>query len=144
VRIYDDMGVIMATWFSDPRFLDASGHPLPLSELRGSKSIARLVRAAGAQVGASAAIELMRQSPSIRFNGDGTVFALRRVFVLPKFGVPRAAFIVERYLDTIQQNASGRKKKTIMLLERSCHVSEVDLATIAPIVQNIHSLYGFH
>jgi hypothetical protein len=139
VRIYDDMGVIMATWFSDPKFLDASGHPLPLSEIRGPKSISHLIRASGAQVEVSVAIELMRQSPSIRFSSDGTVFALRRVFVLPKLEVPRAAFVVERYLDTIQQNASGRKKKTILLLERSCQVSAVDLATIAPILRDIHS-----
>jgi hypothetical protein len=139
VRTYDDMGVIMATWFSDPKFLDASGHPLPLSKVRGSKSIAHLIRASGAEVETSVAVELMRQSPSIRFGSDGTLFALRRVFVLPKFEVPRAAFVVERYLDTLQQNATGRKKKTTLLLERGCHVSEVDLATIAPILRDIHS-----
>jgi hypothetical protein len=139
VRTYDDMGVIMATWFSNPKFLDTSGHPLPLSKGRGSKSIAHLIRVSGARVEIPVAMNLKRQSPSIKLSSDGTLFALRRVFVIPKFEVPRAAFVVERYLDTLLQNASGRKRETTLLLERSCHVSEVDLATIAPILRDIDS-----
>ena len=139
VRTYDDMGVIMATWFSNPKFLNAAGYPIPLSRGKGSNSIAQLIRVSGAGVDASVAMELMRESPSIKFSSDGTLFALRRVFVLPKFEVPRAAFVVERYLDTLQKNASSRKKAATLLTERSCHVSEVDLATIAPILRDIDS-----
>ncbi|HEY3656737.1 MAG TPA: hypothetical protein VGL34_17345 [Steroidobacteraceae bacterium] len=139
VRTYDDMGVIMATWFSNPKFLNAAGYPLPLSQGTGSHSIAQLIRVSGARIERSVAMELMRQSPSIKFSSDGTLSALRRVFVFPKFEVPRAAFVVERYLDTLQQNASARKKGTTLLLERSCHVPEVDLATIAPILRDIDS-----
>jgi hypothetical protein len=135
VRTYDDMGVIMATWFSDPKFLDPLGNPLPLSQGKGSNTITQLIRCSGARVKASVAVELMRQSPSIKINKDGTVFALRRVFVLPKFEVPRAAFVVERYLDTLQKNELGRKRQTPLLLERSCYVSEVDLTTIAPMLR---------
>lgn len=137
VRTYDDMGVIMATWFSDPRFLDRLGNPLPLSQGKGSNSIAQLIRTSGAQVRASVAVELMRQSPSIKIARDGTVLALRRVFVLPIFDVPRAAFVVERYLDTLQRNVSARKRQAPLLLERSCYVSEADLTTLAPMLRAI-------
>jgi hypothetical protein len=137
VRTYDDMGVIMATWFSDSKFLDRLGNPLPLSQGKGSNTIAQLIRTSGARVKTSVAVELMRQSPSIKIDRDGIVFALRRVFVLPKFEVPRAAFVVERYLDTLQKNVLGRKRQTPLLLERSCYVSEVDLTTIAPMLRDI-------
>jgi hypothetical protein len=137
LRAYEDMGVIMATWFSDPRFLDASGQPLSLSKGKGPNSIAHLINVSRTQVELSVALKLMTQSPSIKFNSNGTVAALRRVFVLPELELPRAAFVVERYLDTLQRNASARKKKTTLLLERSCHASEVDLATISPMLRDI-------
>jgi len=137
VRTYDDIGVIMATWFSDPKFLDQLGNPVPLSQERGPNTVAKLIRASGARVRSSVAVELMRQSPSIKIDRDGRIFALRRVFVLPGFEVPRAAFVVERYLETVQRNDLGRERETPPLLERSCYVSKVDLATIAPMLRNI-------
>ena len=139
VHAYEHMGVIMGTWFSDPKFLDASGSPIPLTQTRGPKSLGALIRASGTEINSAVAFELMRQSPSIKFSSDGTVSALKRVFVLPKLDVPRAAFVIERYLSTLQQNAAGRKTASTLLLERSCHVSEVDLTTIAPILRDIES-----
>jgi hypothetical protein len=139
VRTYDDMGVIMATWFSDPRFLNGFGYPRPLSQGRGPLSISHLIRVSGASIKASVALELMRQSPSIRFDEKGTISANRRVFVLPKFEVPRAAFVVERFLDTLQRNVQSRKTRSPLLLERTCYVSQVDLRTIAPIIRDIDS-----
>lgn len=161
VRTYDDIGVIMATWFSDPVFLDAAGRPRPLSLGKGMEtgsgsgkdggkgkrnfkanetlSVASLIRASGARVKPAVALDLMRQSPSVKFSGDGMVYAMRRVFVLPKFEVPRAAFVVERYLDTLQQNVLARRTQTPLLLERSCYVSNADLTTIAPMLRDIDS-----
>jgi hypothetical protein len=135
----EDMGVVMGTWFSHPKFLDASGHPIPLNAVKGLSSIAHLVRASGARVQVSIALELMRRSRSVKVSSDGKLIALRRAFVLPKLEVLRAAFVVERYLDTLQQIALGRKKETPLILERSCHVSEVDLARIIPILRDIES-----
>jgi hypothetical protein len=138
LRAYEGMGVIMATWFSDPKFLDTSGHPLLLNKGKGPKSIAHLIHVSRAEVKARVALKLMKQSPSIKFNSNGTMVALRRVFVLPELEMLRAAFVIERYLDTLQRNnASARKKETTFLLERSCHASEVDLTTVAPILRDI-------
>lgn len=137
LRAYEDMGILMSTWYSDPRFLDASGNPRPLSRGKGLHSIAHLVRVSRARVQASVALGLMRASPSVEFRNDGSLVALKRVFVLPNLDVPRAAFVIERYLNTLQRNASGRKKEKALLLERSCHVSEVDLAEIAPVLRDI-------
>src|SRR5580700_718444 len=39
VRAYEDMGIVMSTWFSLPRFLDKECHPLPLTTFRGRQSI---------------------------------------------------------------------------------------------------------
>jgi hypothetical protein len=135
----EDMGLIMGTWFSHPKFLDQSGNPMPLNAGKGPNSIAHLVRASRARVQVSIALELMRRSRSVKIGSDGKLIALRRAFVLPKLEVLRAAFVVERYLDTLQQIALGRKKETALILERSCHVSEVDLAKIIPILRDIES-----
>ena len=135
----EDMGLIMGTWFSHPKFLDAFGHPLPLTAGKGAHSIAHLVRVSGAQIQATVAIQFMRQSPCIKFTGDGQLVALKRVFVLPKLEVPRAAFVVERFLGTVLQIASDRKKTAPLLMERSCHVSEVDLAKAIPMLRDLES-----
>jgi hypothetical protein len=135
---YEEMGIMMATWFSDPKFLDAAGNPIPLSKGRGSNSLTHLIRASRAKIQPVLALELMSRSPSIKFESEGKLAALRRVFVLPELEVPRAAFVVERYLDTLQRNAASRKRKHVpLLLERSCHVSEVDLSVVGPLLRDI-------
>jgi hypothetical protein len=133
----EDMGLIIGTWFSHPKFLDSSGNPLPLSVGSGPKSISQLVRVSGVQIQASAAVQLMRQSRSVKLTDDGNLLALRRAFVLPKLEVIRAAFVIERYLDTLTDIASGQKKVLPFLLERSCHVSKVDLAKAIPLLRDI-------
>lgn len=138
MRIYEDMGVLMAIWFSQPKFLDRYGSPLPLTIAAGPHSVANLVRASRVRISLTLVLELMKESPSIRLNGDGTLSALRRVFVLSALKVPRAAFVVDRYLDTLRRNSSRRKKgETTLLVERSCHVSGVDLKSISPILRDI-------
>lgn len=136
----EHMGRIMGTWFSHPKFLDGSGRPLPLTAGKGANSIAHLVRVSGAKIQYTAAIQFMRQSPCTKFTSDGHLIALKRVFVLPKLEVARAAFVVERYLETVLQIASDRKKETPpFLMERSCHVSEVDLAKAIPMLRDLES-----
>jgi hypothetical protein len=132
----ENMGRIMGTWFSHPKFLDASGSPRPLTAGRGANSITHLVRISGAQIQPMVALQFMRQSPCIKFTLDGQLIALKRVFNLP-MEVPRAAFVVERYLETVLQIASDRKKDAPLLMERSCHVSEVDLAKAIPVLRNL-------
>ena len=134
----ENMGRIMGTWFSHPNFLDASGRPRPLTGGKGANSIAHLVRVSRAQIQPAVAIRFMRQSPCIKFTVDGQLIALKRVFNLP-MEVPRAAFVVERYLETVLQIASDRKKDAPLLMERSCHVSEVDLANAIPMLRNLES-----
>ena len=134
---HEYMGVVMATWFSDPRFLDKAGNPLPLDKQGSPKSIANLVRVSKTRLSFKLAMKLMAQSPSIKFCKDGTILAVKRVFVLPKLEVPRAAFVVDRYLKTLQLNAKARFASSPLLLERSCHASEVNLAKIAPLLRDI-------
>ncbi len=134
---YEEMGIIMATWFSDPEFLDSAGKPVSISQGSGVNSLSRLIRASRARIAPSLALELMSESPSIKFEKNGKLMALRRVFVLPKMEVPRAAFVIERFLDTLQKNTLLRKKNAALLLERSCHVSKVDLSLIGPLLRNI-------
>jgi hypothetical protein len=137
VRAYEAMGMVMSTWFSLPRFLDRESRPLRLSPTRGSLSIRSLVRSSRVKLSASLAIELMRRSQSVRIDGRGNFVALKRVFVLPNFEVPRAALVIERYLDTLRRNSSAQKNGTTLLLERNCYVPEIDLTRIAPILRDI-------
>jgi hypothetical protein len=132
---YEYMGVLIATWFSNPKFLDARGEPLPLTIANGPLSLTALMRASRVPFGKRVALQLMKYSPSVKF-GDGTVSVLSRVFVLPDFEVPRAALVVERFLDTLHKNFSPTNVN-VTLLERSCQVTGIDLRDSAPILRDI-------
>ena len=136
VRAYEDMGTVMSTWFSHPRYLDWESRPLRLP-LRGAISVRSLVRSSRVSLSVALATELMRRSPSIRIDSKGNFTALKRVFVLPDFEVPRAALVIERYLNTLRRNSSAQKNGTTLLLERNCHVPEIDLKRISPILRDI-------
>jgi Family of unknown function (DUF6502) len=137
VRAYEDMGMIMSTWFSRPKFLDRESHPQPLSTGRGKLSIQNLVRSSRVKIPAKFAMELMRRSPSVRVDTRGRFVAVKRVFVLPNFEIPRAALVIDRYLDTLRRNSSAHKNGTTLLLERNCRVPEVELKRITPILRDI-------
>jgi len=136
-RAYEEMGIVMSTWFSSPKFLDKECHPVPLSVGSGPHSVLHLVRASRVSISATIAIDLMRRSPSIGVDAIGSFLALRREFVLPDFTVPRAALVIERYLDTLHRNSAPNNKKAVLLLERNCHVPEVNMTAIAPILRDI-------
>jgi hypothetical protein len=137
VRSYEEMGMVMATWFALPRFLDQESKPSPLTLNGGRKSVAALVRASRVSISAGTAIELMRRSPSVKILPSQNVVALRPEFVLPGFEMPRAALVIERYLDTLSRNSSSKKRGSILLLERNCHVPEVNLRDIKPILRDL-------
>jgi len=137
VRAYEDMGMVMSTWFSLPRFLDSESRPLPLAVGRGSQSVQNLVRSSHVKISAALAVELMRRSPSVRIDARGNFVALKRVFVFPDFEVPRAALVIERFLDTLRKNSSAQRTDTTLLLERNCYVPEIDLRKISPILRDI-------
>src|ERR1700733_1690507 len=59
IRAYEDMGIVMSTWYSTPKFLDREGHPLPLTVAEGPQSIPSLVRSARVKIQATLAVELM-------------------------------------------------------------------------------------
>lgn len=137
IRAYEDMGIVMSTWYSLPRFLDAEGRPLPLKANRGVRSIANLVRLARVRIPLRLAIDLLRRSPSVHVDVNGNFVATKRVFVLPDFEVPRAALVIQRYLDTLRKNTSAQRNGTSLLLERNCHVPEIDITRISPILRDI-------
>jgi hypothetical protein len=137
VRSYEEMGLVMATWFSLPRFLDQESRPAPLALTGGRKSVAALVRASRVSISPATAIKFMLRSPSVKVLESNDVIALRPEFVLPNFEIPRAALVVERYLDTLSRNSSTSKRRTILLLERNCHVPEVNLRNIKPILRDV-------
>jgi hypothetical protein len=136
-RAYEHMGIVMSTWYSSSSFLDSECRPIPLSIRPGPKSVYALLRAARVPISTAIAIELMHRSPTIGVDPLGNFVAQRREFVLPDFAVPRAALVIERYLDTLRRNSVSHKRKSVLLLERNCHVPEVNLKTIAPILRDI-------
>jgi hypothetical protein len=133
---YQEMGIVMSTWFSSKKYLDSECRPLPLTIAPGKKSVSGLVRTSRVSISTKVAIAIMRRSTSIKID-QGNVFALRREFVVPDFEVLRAALIIERYLETLHGNFSSRGNSGMLLLERSCHVPEVDLKTITPVLRDI-------
>lgn len=137
VRSYEEMGMVMATWFALPRFLDQDSRPAPLTLNGGRKSVPALIRASRVSMSSATAIKLMRRSPSVRILASESVVALRPEFVLPNIEIPRAALVIERYLDTLRRNSSPKRRGTILLLERNCHVPEVNLRNIKPIMRDV-------
>lgn len=137
IQAYEDMGMVMSAWYSLPGFLDGEGRPLPLTAARGPRSIAALVRASRVKISAAEAALLMQQSPSVAVDAAGNYVALKRVFFLPNFEIPRAALVIERYLDTLRKNSTAHRKGTMLLLERNCHVPEIDLARLTRILRDI-------
>jgi hypothetical protein len=137
VRAYEDMGSVLSTWYDCPDFLNRDGSPTPITIGASRRSVRRLLKESGVRTSAAEAIDLFRRSPSVRFDGKSKFFALRRVFVLPKFDLARAALVVPRYLDTLSLNSTAQQTGTIKLLERQCSVSRVDLKSIAPILRRI-------
>lgn len=137
MRISEYTGLLMGTWYSNPKFLDKFGNPVPLPP----RSISRLIRASHVAISAKEALQLMRSSPSVKTNSDGYLVPLRKVFVLPDSEVPRAALVIERFLDTLYRNASLRKYNAT-LLERSCRASGVDLSGSARILRDIKEQGG--
>ncbi len=136
-RSYEEMGTVMSAWFSVPKFLDGDCRPVPLTGRSGPRSVRALVRAARVSMSATIAIDMMRRSPSIGVDALGNFVPHRREFVLPDFAVPRAALVIERYLDTLHWNSSKGRKRPVLLLERNCHVPAVNLKTIAPVLRDI-------
>jgi hypothetical protein len=136
-RAYEDMGIVMTKWFSASNFLDRECRPIPLAIRPGPRSVYSLVRAARVSISPALAIELMRKSPCVRVNALGNFVAQRREFVLPDFAILRAALMIERYLDTLRRNTTPNRKSAVLLLERNCHVPEVNLKTISPILRDI-------
>jgi hypothetical protein len=137
MRTWEYTGVLLGTWYSNPRFLDGFGNPVPMPP----SSISRLIRASHVAISAKVALQLMRSSPSIKTNSNGDLIPLRKVLVLPDSEVPRAALVVERFLDTLYRNASLRKYNAT-LLERSCRASGVELSGSAPILRDIKEQGG--
>lgn len=137
VRAYEQMGIVLSTWFSNPKYLDKDSRPLPITVGRGPLSVQSLLRLSRVSLTAKDAVSLMRRSPSIVTNSAQHFIAIRREFVLPEFEIPRAALVVERYLDTLRRNSGPQRRRTIVLLERNCHVPEVNMRTIAPILRDI-------
>jgi hypothetical protein len=138
-KAQEDIGIIVGTWFSNPRFLDAVGTPIPLTIKSGPHSFGGLIRASHTKTQTSVVLELMRESPSIRFTNDGHIFPLKRVFALPKLGLSRAAFVVERYLETVLLIGSEPKEQSPLPMERSCHVSQVDVSRVMPLLRDLES-----
>lgn len=134
---YEEVGIVLATWFSDARFLDETGLPVALTLGTGRLSLAELVRASRIKLTPKRVVELLRNSPSVRFESHNVIYAITRTFVLPDFQVPRAALIIERLLDTLHRNEIAKRDESPLLLERSCHVTAVNARSIAPIMRDI-------
>jgi hypothetical protein len=88
MRAWEYVGVLLGTWYSDPKFLDRLGNPIALAP----RSITRLIRASHVNLTAGDALQLMRCSPSIKTNGDGDLVPLRRVFALPDWRTSLSGF----------------------------------------------------
>jgi hypothetical protein len=138
---YEDMGTVLSTWFSSPKFLNADGSPLNLSLRDGKHSLARLLTTARVRVSYTVAVELLALSPSVTITNE-TISANRRVFVVPTLDLVRAALVIPRYLDTLTSNSKAYRSNTIKLLERQCSASSIDSKRIAPILRYIKEQGG--
>lgn len=139
VEAYEEMGMIMSTWFTKPKFLDELGQPARLSVGRGHRSFNALVRSSRVNVTTSVAMQLLRQSSSVKVDDNGYLVATRRAFFLPEFSIPRATVIMERFLNTLSRNSAKKNGANSLLLERCCYVSGISARRIAPLMRDIRA-----
>jgi hypothetical protein len=140
IKTYEEMGILLSTWYTNSEFLDKEGNLLALApRSRGRRSIGSLIKASGTSLQLETAISFLRISPSIRVDSKGWFVAIKRAFVLESFEIPRAALIVERFLETLRRNEMGRSKEIPILLERSCYVTGVDKRKVPPLLRDIRS-----
>jgi len=137
VGAYEEMGIIMSTWFTEPQFLNDAGQPLALDTGSGRKSLSALVRASNVRISPSAALRLLRQSTSATVTSRGRVLAVKRAFILPQFEIPRATLIIQRFLETLRRNSAAQWDEHPLLLERCCYVTGVNARSVAPIMRDI-------
>ena len=136
-RAYESMGTVLSTWFDSPNFLNCDGSPAPITLGPGPRSLRALLRKSRVRISSQDAIELLKRSPSVEFDGENNIAALRRVFVLPDFDVTRAAIVVPRYTDTLISNSFAYRTGTIKLFERQCSASKINLGSCGPLLRNI-------
>jgi hypothetical protein len=137
VRAYEEMGGIVATWYSHPRFLDKAGNPKALSVGRGSCTIRNLVRSAGAEVPHSVVVDLMHMSPTIAKIDRGELLATSRFFSLPGFELLRAGIVIERFLETLQRNSEIRDERSKLIFERSCYANGIGFRKVGRLLRDI-------
>ena len=137
LRVYEEMGAIVATWYSNPRFLDKTGNPLPLSVGRGPCTIQQLVRSSGAKVPCAFVIDLMQMSPTITKDEHGELLAISRFFSLPGFELLRAGLVVERFLETLHRNSETGDERSKLIFERSCYADSIGLRKVARLLRDI-------
>ena len=137
LRVYEEMGAIVATWYSDPRFLDKTGNPLPLSIGRGPRTIQKLVRSSGAKVPCQFVIDLMKISPTITKDERGEFLAISRFFALPGFELLRAGLVIERFLETLYKNSEVGDERSKLIFERSCYADGIGLRKVARLLRDI-------
>jgi hypothetical protein len=137
LRVYEEMGGIVATWYSHPRFLDRAGNPKPLSVGRGASTIQNLVRSSGAEVPHSVVVDLMHMSPTITINERGELLAISRFFSLPGFELLRAGLVIERFLETLHRNSEVRDERSKLIFERSCYANSIGTQKVARLLRDI-------
>lgn len=137
LRVYEEMGTIVATWFSNPQFLDKSGNPLPLSLGRGPHTIQNLVRVSGAKVPSAVVIDLMQLSPTITKNERGEFWVNSRFFSLPGFELLRAGIVIDRFLETLYRNSEAGDERSKLIFERSCYANRIGLRKVARLLRDI-------
>ena len=137
LRVYEEMGGIVATWYSHPRFLDRAGNPKPLSVGRGTYTIRNLIRSSRADVPHSVVIDLMQMSPTITINDRGELLAISRFFSLPGFELLRAGLVIERFLETLYRNSKVRDERSRLIFERSCYANSIGMRKVARLLRDI-------
>jgi hypothetical protein len=137
LRVYEEMGGIVATWYSHPRFLDRAGNPKPLSVGCGPYTIQNLIRSSKADVPHSVVIDLMQMSPTITINDRGELLAISRFFSLPGFELLRAGLVIERFLETLYRNSKVRDERSKLIFERSCYANSIGMRKVARLLRDI-------
>jgi hypothetical protein len=137
LRVYEEMGGIVATWYSHPRFLDATGNPKPLIIGRGPCTIQNLIRCSGVDVPQSVVVDLMHMSPTITINDRGELLAISRFFSLPGFELLRAGLVMERFLETLYRNSKFKDERSKLIFERSCYADSIGKRKVARLLRDI-------
>ncbi len=128
---------VLAAWFDNPRFLDATGDPAILPIFGKRRSFEQLVATHSGGIPVRAMLDELTRIEAVERLSDQRVKAISRVPILSGLTSNAIAVIGERAADLLETLTSNLKRTSKPLFEGTALLEEIDLDTASLIRREI-------